>query len=469
MDKFGFDEVTSSAGDVQQDAVGIFLTKGGMMDGTDSATARHEDEAKRNTNGTADVIDRKGFAETYTVEECCEILDSQRVPIKGSERSAGEYPYYGANGIQDYVDDYIFDDELVLLAEDGGNFGSKTRPIAYRVSGKCWVNNHAHVLKPKSMIDVDYLCYSLMFYDTNGLVNGATRQKLTQATMRKMKIPKITLEEQLKIVEKLKKVQGVITKKRKQLEGLDILIKARFVEMFGDPVSNPFNYDKVRLSQIADIKIGPFGSLLHKEDYIENGHPLVNPSHIVDSKISVDNKLTISNEKYEELGAYKLQIGDVVMGRRGEMGRCAVVLEDGLLCGTGSIFIRPTQNVTADFIQKIISFPSFKKTIEDMAVGQTMPNLNVPIVSNFEIIHPPVEVQKSYYDFVTQVDKLKVEVQSIFLNCDSRSIFRYAQSIKGCKIEKYERRCSFDTKRECHRGNEKKWWICYLSAIKSDC
>ena len=466
MDKFGFDEVTSSAGDVQQDAVGILLTKGGMMDGTDSATARHEDEAKRNTNGTADVIDRKGFAETYTVEECCEILDSQRVPIKGSERSAGEYPYYGANGIQDYVDDYIFDDELVLLAEDGGNFGSKIRPIAYRVSGKCWVNNHAHVLKPKSMIDVDYLCYSLMFYDTNGLVNGATRQKLTQATMRKMKIPKITLEEQLKIVEKLKKVQGVITKKRKQLEGLDILIKARFVEMFGDPVSNPFNYDKVRLSQIADIKIGPFGSLLHKEDYIENGHPLVNPSHIVDSKISVDNKLTISNEKYEELGAYKLQIGDVVMGRRGEMGRCAVVLEDGLLCGTGSIFIRPTQNVTADFIQKIISFPSFKKTIEDMAVGQTMPNLNVPIVSNFEIIHPPVEVQKSYYDFVTQVDKLKVEVQSIFLNCDSRSIFRYAQSIKGCKIEKYERRCSFDTKRECHRGNEKKWWICYLSAIK---
>ena len=411
MDKFGFDEVTSSAGDVQQDAVGILLTKGGMMDGTDSATARHEDEAKRNTNGTADVIDRKGFAETYTVEECCEILDSQRVPIKGSERSAGEYPYYGANGIQDYVDDYIFDDELVLLAEDGGNFGSKTRPIAYRVSGKCWVNNHAHVLKPKSMIDVDYLCYSLMFYDTNGLVNGATRQKLTQATMRKMKIPKITLEEQLKIVEKLKKVQGVITKKRKQLEGLDILIKARFVEMFGDPVSNPFNYDKVRLSQIADIKIGPFGSLLHKEDYIENGHPLVNPSHIVDSKISVDNKLTISNEKYEELGAYKLQIGDVVMGRRGEMGRCAVVLEDGLLCGTGSILIRPTQNVIADFIQKIISFPSFKKTIEDMAVGQTMPNLNVPIVSNFEIIHPPVEVQKSYYDFVTQVDKLKVEVQ----------------------------------------------------------
>ena len=238
-----------------------------------------------------------------------------------------------------------------------------------------------------------------------------TFKAISRKVLEEIKVPDIELKKQTELAGSLEKVYSVIQLRKQQLEELDILIKARFVEMFGDPVSNPFNYDKVRLSQIADIKIGPFGSLLHKEDYIENGHPLVNPSHIVDSKISVDNKLTISNEKYEELGAYKLQIGDVVMGRRGEMGRCAVVLEDGLLCGTGSILIRPTQNVTADFIQKIISFPSFKKTIEDMAVGQTMPNLNVPIVSNFEIIHPPVEVQKSYYDFVTQVDKLKVEVQ----------------------------------------------------------
>ena len=234
---------------------------------------------------------------------------------------------------------------------------------------------------------------------------GSTFKAISRKVLEEIKVPDIELKKQTELAGSLEKVYSVIQLRKQQLEELDILIKARFVEMFGDPVSNPFNYDKVRLSQIADIKIGPFGSLLHKEDYIENGHPLVNPSHIVDSKISVDNKLTISNEKYEELGAYKLQIGDVVMGRRGEMGRCAVVLEDGLLCGTGSILIRQTQNVTADFIQKIISFPSFKKTIEDMAVGQTMPNLNVPIVSNFEIIHPPVEVQKSYYDFVTQVDK----------------------------------------------------------------
>ena len=88
--------------------------------------------------------------EMAQIGDVCEILDNMRVPVTASERKKGIYPYYGANGIQDYVDDYIFDDDLVLLAEDGGNFGSKDKPIAYRVSGKCWVNNHAHVLKPKS-------------------------------------------------------------------------------------------------------------------------------------------------------------------------------------------------------------------------------------------------------------------------------------------------------------------------------
>ena len=123
------------------------------------------------------------------LEDVCEILDSKRVPITAKDRVAGPYPYYGANGVQDYVADYIFDDELVLLAEDGGHFGSTDKPIAYRVTGKCWVNNHAHVLKAMDCIDIDYLCYSLMFRDVSDIVNGATRQKLTQADMRKIEIP----------------------------------------------------------------------------------------------------------------------------------------------------------------------------------------------------------------------------------------------------------------------------------------
>ena len=237
---------------------------------------------------------------------------------------------------------------------------------------------------------------------------GAT---LNKATLGEMEIHIPLMVKQVEIADRLNKIDELISLRKQQLAKLDELVKSRFVELFGDPVSNPHGFDKVALSELADIKIGPFGSLLHKEDYIEGGHALLNPSHIIDGKIAPDNKLTISTKKYEELSAYQLKTGDVVMGRRGEMGRCAVVPCDGYLCGTGSLLIRTKGEVTADYIQKIISFPSFKKTIEEMAVGQTMPNLNVPIVSNFQIIKPPIKVQESYYAFVEQTDKSKLAVQ----------------------------------------------------------
>ena len=245
----------------------------------------------------------------------------------------------------------------------------------------------------------------------NSLGRGATFKELSKGIVENVLIPLPAIEEQHHIADLFTSVEELIQTKKQQLDLFDELVKSRFIELFGDPISNPHGFDKVALSELADIKIGPFGSLLHKEDYIEGGHALVNPSHIIDGKVAPDNKLTVSPEKYEELSAYHLKAGDVVMGRRGEMGRCAVVPCDGYLCGTGSLMIRTKGEVTADYIQKIISFPSFKKTIEDMAVGQTMPNLNVPIVSNFQIIKPPIEVQQSYYTFVEQTDKSKLAVQ----------------------------------------------------------
>ena len=161
------------------------------------------------------------------------------------------------------------------------------------------------------------------------------------------------LDKQRKLAEVLWAINDAVESYKKLLDATDELVKARFVEMFGDPISNPYGWEKVHLSELADIKIGPFGSLLHKDDYVEGGHPLVNPSHIKDGKIVTNNKLTISDKKYKEMTAYHLQIGDVVMGRRGEMGRCAVVDQGGLLCGTGSILIRSKGEITADYIQKI--------------------------------------------------------------------------------------------------------------------
>ena len=249
----------------------------------------------------------------------------------------------------------------------------------------------------------------LMTSEVTGIGGSLTRAQ--PKAVAEYPVPIVPEDRQFYIVDVLNRVSSVITARRQELLMLDELIKARFVELFGDPVSNPKGWEKKALSEEAEIKIGPFGSLLHKEDYITGGHALVNPSHIVDGKIAPDDKLTISDEKYDELSAYHLRTGDVVMGRRGEMGRCAVVEQPGLLCGTGSLLIRTNGDLSADYIQKIISFPSFKRTIEEMAVGQTMPNLNVPIVSAFQIIKPPKSVQNQYYSFVAQVDKSKAQVQ----------------------------------------------------------
>ena len=138
----------------------------------------------------------KGFKRS-TIGESCIIRDSERIPVTTADREPGPYPYYGANGLQDYVKDYIFDGEFVLMAEDGGYFDDPDRPIAYSVSGKCWVNNHAHILQPGKEMNVHYLEWALKYRDITNVINGTTRSKLTQAAMRSITIllPPLDLQE----------------------------------------------------------------------------------------------------------------------------------------------------------------------------------------------------------------------------------------------------------------------------------
>ena len=244
---------------------------------------------------------------------------------------------------------------------------------------------------------------------TNKAVMGLTLNKktLSEQTMLLPDMP-----EQEKIVKKLDALQESISNRQRVLMLLDELVRSRFVEMFGDPVTNPFGFQKMLLKDVAEIKIGPFGSLLHQDDYVEGQHALVNPSHIRDDTIVPDNKLTVSEERYRELEAYHLRKYDIVLGRRGEMGRAAVVEENGLLCGTGSLFIRVKRKVNPYFLQKIITYPTFKKYIESKSIGTTMQNLNAKMVSNFEIPIYPLPLQTQFSTFVHQVDATKSSVQS---------------------------------------------------------
>ena len=346
---------------------------------------------------------------------------SSNIAQKDLQDKIGAYPIYGASGLIKQVDFYQQDKEYIAVVKDGAGIGRTMLLPAYSS-----VIGTMQYLLPKEgiPIDIKYLFYAVEHMNLAKYFSGATIPHIYFKDYQKEPINIPDIDTQRKISRIFDKIDALVTSRKEQRTKLDQIVMSRFIEMFGDPVENPHGFRKVALSELAEIKIGPFGSLLHKEDYIEGGHPLLNPSHIVDGKVAPDSKLTISDKKYDVLEAYHLHIGDVVMGRRGEMGRCAVVPSEGFLCGTGSLLIRTKGEVTADYIQKIISFPSFRKTIEDMAVGQTMPNLNVPIVSKFQIIKPPIEVQKNYYKFVAQTDKSKYRQEKCigFFQCLEKSI-----------------------------------------------
>lgn len=339
-----------------------------------------------------------------TLGEVCSKGNSN-IAQKDIEQNNGSYAIYGASGYIKGVDFYHQEQPYIAVVKDGAGIG-RTMLLPEKTS----VIGTMQYLIPNNLVCVEYLFYAVNYMNLSKYITGATIPHIYFKDYQREKLPLPEIEEQREIARNLQKMDYLIELCKAILDELDILVKSRFVEMFGDPVANPKGWPKVNLSELAEIKIGPFGSLLHKSDYIVSGHALVNPSHIVDGKVIADQKLTVDDEKYSELSPYHLQAGDIVMGRRGEMGRCAVVEQDGLLCGTGSLIIRSRGGVRADFIQKIISFPTFKRMIEEMAVGQTMLNLNVPIVAGFRMINPPVDVQERYYSFVAAIDKSKLAV-----------------------------------------------------------
>lgn len=134
------------------------------------------------------------------LNQISENLDSKRIPITKGVRQAGNIPYYGASGIVDYVKDFIFDDDILLISEDGANLLARTYPIAFSVNGKCWVNNHAHVVKFTKIVTQKFVEFYLNSISLSPYVSGMAQPKLNQAMLNKIPIPLPSIEEQSRLV-----------------------------------------------------------------------------------------------------------------------------------------------------------------------------------------------------------------------------------------------------------------------------
>lgn len=241
----------------------------------------------------------------------------------------------------------------------------------------------------KEFIRLGLKCFEQYLYDNAA---GTTFAQVSSPVLKKMPFPIAPLAEQQRIVDRIEslfaKLDEAKEKAQAVVDGFEdrkaaILHKAFTGELIGLSSGNT-----VPLAMIVDtIRIGPFGSALHKEDYVLDGVPVINPKHIVNQQIIPETKVTITNEKANELGNYRLKTGDIVMGRRGEMGRSAPVTEkeDGWLCGTGSLIIRMQEGYDAAFYSQIIASHTSVQFLEENCVGSTMNNLNEKIVKSLPV------------------------------------------------------------------------------------
>ncbi|MGA9188534.1 MAG: restriction endonuclease subunit S [Methanosarcina sp.] len=294
------------------------------------------------------------------------------------------------------------------------------------------------ILRPKKdIVDATYFGHVLrspkVLEDALKRKTGSAIRRIILSDLKKVKIPLPPLEEQKRIADILDRAEALHAKRRTALAQLDELIQSIYIDIFGDAVSNPKGWKRYPLKDcINHIQIGPFGSLLHKEDYVFGGIPLINPMHIEDGNIVPDLNQSVTVQKHAELQLYQFQQGDVIMGRRGEMGRCAIVRPEhnGMLCGTGSLFIRPDESkATATYLQATLSSTTMRKHLEGISLGATLPNLNRGIVGELAISLPPLVLQFKFATRITAVEKLKAahkaslaELYELFLSLQYRAL-----------------------------------------------
>ena len=287
----------------------------------------------------------------------------------------------------------------VVVADDDGVATTELVPLRCDES-KVLPSYLAHFLRSATFLA----------FATN-VVAGAKMPRMVMSEFWSYPVPLPPLEQQRRITAILDQAETLRTQRRTALALLDSLTQSLFLDMFGDPVANPKGWSMSPLADASDeIQIGPFGSLLHQEDYVPDGIPLINPMHIKDGKIIPGLDQGITQQKFDELPIYQLKAGDLVMGRRGEMGRCAIVTaEHGpLMCGTGSLYIRPNATTaTATYLFHVLTSVSMKAKLEEFSLGATMPNLNKGIVAGLGVSLPPLPLQQTFATHIASIEALK--------------------------------------------------------------
>lgn len=368
---------------------------------------------------------------TVSLGEVVEFLDHKRRPITAKDRVAGAIPYYGANGQQDSVADYIFDEPLILVAEDGGHFDDPDRGIAYRISGRSWVNNHAHVLRPRSHMDLAFLCRVLENYDVRPYISGSTRGKLTKGQASKIKVPLPPLPEQRRIAAILDQADALRRLRRKSLSRLSDLGQAIFFEMFGDAASDPRGWPTIRLGDLCSVGSS---KRVFVSEFTESGVPFYRGTEVgqLGAGKSIDPDLFISTQHYEILIAEsgRPEIGDLLLPSICHDGRIWLVNDDKpFYFKDGRVLWIKSANAEIDgeYLRRHLQV-MLLRDYSKIASGTTFAELKIVNLKSLQILNPPLELQRQFAERMSALERTRVEslgainmIDSLFTSLQHRA------------------------------------------------
>lgn len=327
--------------------------------------------------------------------ELCDILDNKRKPVTQRDRVSGVYPYYGATGIQDYVNEYIFNEKLILIGEDGAKWGAGEN-TAFSVDGKYWVNNHAHVIRPhRNKVLDNWIIYFLNVNDLSESITGLTVQKLNQGKLREIKIPLPSVDEQKKILkildETFEKIEKVKENTEKNLKNARALFDSYLNNIFVNPEAS---WKERKLKEVC-TKLFAGGDV-----------PKNNFSKVKNNKYNIP--IFANGFKNKGLFGYtnieKVIDPSITISARGTIGYSEIREESFFPVVRLIVLIPDTKIVDLRFLYYMTHNFKFSNT------GTSIPQLTIPMIENIIIPIPDIKEQKN---IITKLDNLSVETKKL--------------------------------------------------------
>ena len=357
----------------------------------------------------------KWAPESWSVKPLKELvifLDKQRIPIKESERLPGIYPYYGASGIIDYVDKFIFDGEYILLGEDGANIVDRSSPLAFRVSGKCWINNHAHVLEPLQGYDIIYLTNYLESLSYSKYNTGTAQPKLNQEVCGNIPIAFPELEEQRKIADILSTQDKVIELKERLIAEKQRQKKYLMQQFLtGKKRLSGFQskWHSVIIGEIGEFYGGLSGK--SKSDFGIGNARYITFKNILENTVVDTSQLAYvrlgENERQNTVKQFDLFF-NLSSETAEEVGMCAVLLEnlsDTYLNSFCTGFRVHDNSVFPYWLSYYFNSGVGRKMMNFLAQGITRVNLNKAAFAKATILIPTIEEQKAIAKILSSADE----------------------------------------------------------------